>query len=90
MTGALFGDTAFSDLTDDDIEALAGEIYTVGTGISVIDALVNAGLASSNGEARRLIESDAVSVNGVKIFTDQPLDSRSLVKKGKNSFVLVK
>jgi len=90
VTGALFGDTAFSDLNDDDIEALAGEIYTIGTGFSVVDALVTAGLASSNGEARRLIESDAVSVNGTKISADQTLDSRSLIKKGKNSFVLVR
>jgi len=90
VTGALFGDTAFSDLNDDDIEALAGEIYTVGTGVSVVDALVTAGLASSNGEARRLIESDAVSVNGTKISADQTLESRSLIKKGKNSFVLVR
>ncbi len=90
VTGALFGDATFSDLNDDDIEALAGEIYTVGTGISVVDALVIAGLASSNGEARRLIESDGVSVNGTKISTDQTLDSRSLIKKGKNSFVLVR
>lgn len=90
VTGALFGDTAFSDLNDDDIEALAGEIYTVGTGLSVVDALVTAGLASSNGEARRLIESDAVSVNGTKISADQTLDSRTLIKKGKNNFVLVR
>jgi len=90
VTGALFGDTAFSDLNDDDIEALAGEIYTLSTGVSVVDALVTAGLSSSNGEARRLIESDAVSVNGAKISADQTLESRSLIKKGKNSFVLVR
>jgi tyrosyl-tRNA synthetase len=55
---------------------------------SVIDALVATGLATSNSEARRLLESNAVSVNGAKVSTDaftasDFLNSRLLLRRGK-------
>ncbi len=90
VTGVLFGGSSFGDLNNDDIEALAAEIPTVSVGKTIIESLVEAGFASSNGEARRLIESGAVSINGDKVSTDQTIESRSLVKKGKNSFILIK
>lgn len=88
VTAALFGGTV-NELGDDDIEALAVEIPTVAPQGSIA-ALVEAGIASSNGEARRLIQGGAVSVNGVKITEDAAVEPRSLIKKGKNSFVLVR
>ena len=57
---------------------------------SAINVLVGAELCASNGEARRLIDGGAVSVNGEKIFADQEILAPSLLKKGKNSFVLVR
>lgn len=90
VTGVLFGGSDFAKLSDDDIELLAGEIPTAQVGVSVVDALVSTGVASSNGEARRLIDGGAVSVNGEKIAADTELHERSLIKKGKNSFVLVR
>ena len=90
VTGVLFGYLPFTELSDEDIEALASEIQTVAVGKSVIDTLVESGAATSNGEARRLIESGAVSVNGEKLAEDTTIEARSLIKKGKNSFVLVK
>ncbi len=90
VTSVLFGGEAFTTLSDEDIEVLAAEIPTVNVGSTVIESLVTSGVASSNGEARRLIESGAVSVNGEKLSSDQPIKSRSLVKKGKNSFILAK
>jgi tyrosyl-tRNA synthetase len=90
VTSVLFGGLSFNDLNDNDIEALTSEIPTVSTGKSVVEALVESGLALSNGEAKRLIESGSVSVNGEKLASDAVLESRCLVKKGKNSFVLVK
>ena len=71
VTEVLFGGGAFSDLTDDDREMLAREIPCVPVGVGVIEALVVSEVAKSNGEARRLIQSGAVSVNGVKIAEDQ-------------------
>ena len=90
VTSVLFGGEAFNTLSDEDIEVLASEIPTVNVGLSLIEALVSTEIAASNGESRRLIESGAVSVNGEKVSADQTIESRSLVKKGKNSFILVK
>lgn len=90
VTDVLFGGAEFASLSDDDIEALAGEIPTVAVGSTVVDALVGAGIASSNGEARRLIDGNAVSINGAKLESDQTITAPALVKKGKNSFVLVR
>lgn len=90
VTGVLFGAIAFDELSDEDLDILAGEITTVSTGSTVIETLVAAGLAASNGEARRLIDGGAVSVNGEKITEDTQLVTKSLIKKGKNGFVLVR
>ena len=89
VTEVLFGGGDFASLSDDDIVLLSKEIATVPTGVGIIEALVISGVASSNGEARRLIQSGAVSVNGEKVSEDRPLHQQSLVKKGKNTFVLV-
>jgi tyrosyl-tRNA synthetase len=90
VTDVLFGSRAFSDLNDQDLATLAEEIPVVATGKTVIESLVEAQLAGSNGEARRLIAGGAISVNGEKINEDQTLSGASLIKKGKNSFLLVK
>lgn len=90
VTGVLFGGSAFSDLSDDDLNLLADEIPTASTGAAVVDLLVDCGLVASKGEARRLILGGAISVNGEKILDDKKIDQPSLVKKGKNSFILVR
>lgn len=90
VTGVLFGGTDIRELNDDDLDALAGEIPTASRGNSVIDTLTTSGLCTSNGEARRLIAAAAVTVNGQKISEDFQITDVSLVKKGKNSFVLVR
>jgi tyrosyl-tRNA synthetase len=90
VTDVLFGAREFSDLNDQDLATLAEEIPVVSTGKTVIESLIEAELAASNGEARRLIAGGAVSVNGEKISEDRELNAASLVKKGKNSFLLVK
>lgn len=89
VTAVLFGGADVSSLTDTDLDALAAEIPTVGPQ-TVITALVEAGIASSNGEAKRLIAGNAISVNGQKITDDAKLTATSLLKKGKNTFVLVR
>lgn len=89
VTEVLFGGGDFDSLTDDDVSLLAREIPTVSLGVGVVEALVVSGVVSSNSEARRLIESNSISVNGEKIDADKVLQQRSLIKKGKNTFVLV-
>ena len=90
VTGVLFGGGDIAALNDDDLNALANEIPTVDLDTTVIAALVDAGICASNGEAKRLIKSGAISVNGSKIAGDMPLTEISLLKKGKNNFVLVR
>jgi tyrosyl-tRNA synthetase len=90
VTEVLFGKKDIHELNDDDLDALAGEIPTFESGKTAIEVLVESGNAASNGEARRLIAGGAVSVNGEKLAEDRQLNGVSLVKKGKNSFVLVR
>ena len=90
VTGVLFGSADFSTLHGEDIDMLASEIPVSGVGKSLIEVLVECGLANSNSEARRLIAGGAVSINSEKVSEDKSIDSMSLVKKGKNSFVLVR
>lgn len=90
VTDALFGGADFHALQDEDLDTLANEMPVVTIGKSLIEVLTESGLATSNSEARRLISSGAVSVNSEKIAVDQVIDSISLIKKGKNSFVLVR
>lgn len=90
VTAVLFGGTEFTSLSREDIEILANEIPTAHTGATVVDLLADNGLASSKGEARRLILGGAVSVNGEKILDDTSVSEMSLIKKGKNNFLLVR
>ncbi len=90
VTDVLFGQAHFTDLSGEDIEILGVEIPTVSVGKTIIDALTATTLASSNGEARRLIESGAIWLNGEKVTEDIVIESAALIKKGKNNFVLVR
>ena len=89
VTEVLFGGGDFRQLSDDDLDALAQEIPRVDVGVGVIEALVISGAVSSNGEAKRLLKSGAISLNGEKINEDQAVNTTSLLKKGKNTFVLI-
>lgn len=75
---------------DDVLEALRDEIGNARTSDngSVIIALVESGLAASNGEARRLISGNAISVNGHKVTREQFnaadfTNGRALIRRGK-------
>lgn len=89
VTEVLFGGGDFRQLSDDDLDTLAKEIPRVDVGVGVIEALVVSGAVSSNGEAKRLLKSGAISLNGEKIAEDQAVNTTSLLKKGKNTFVLI-
>lgn len=89
VTEVLFGGGDFRQLSDDDLDALAKEIPRVDVGVGVIEALVVSGAVISNGEAKRLLKSGAISLNGEKLTEDQAVNTTSLLKKGKNTFVLI-
>ncbi len=90
VTDVLFGGGSFADLTSDELDLLAQEIPVVEAGKTIIESLVDTGVAASNGEARRLLTSGAISLNGEKVGEDTPLHELTLLKKGKNTFVLIR
>lgn len=90
VTGVLFGGGNIATLSAKDLDALAAEIPSAPLNDSVINTLTTSGIVASNGEARRLIANGGVMVNGQKITEDTQLTDVSLVKKGKNSFILVR
>ena len=89
VTEVLFGGGDFKKLSDDDLGALAEEIPCVDVEIDVIEALVESGAVGSNGEAKRLLKSGAISLNGEKLAENKVVNDTSLLKKGKNTFVLI-
>ena len=90
VTDVLFGGLDIYELSVDDLDALAAEIPTVQLGGTLVESLVAAGVASSNGEAKRLLAGGAISVNGEKVAEDDTMNDVALVKKGKNNFILVR
>ena len=90
VTEVLFGSRTIGELSGEELSLLTAEIPTVklSDGLTLIDALVMSGIASSKSEARRLIQGNAVSVNGIKSTEDRAIDGLSLIKKGRNQFAL--
>lgn len=90
VTEVLFGDnSAVDQLDQSQLDLLAQEIPSISFG-TLSEKLTEAGIVESKGECRRLIEGGAISVNGEKVTEDKDITSISLVKKGKNTFVLVR
>lgn len=90
VTEVLFGDNSnINQLDQDEINLLAKEIPEISFG-TLSDRLVEKELLDSKGEFRRLLESGAVSINGQKIGEDVEIKEVSLIKKGKNTFILVR
>ena len=89
-TGILFGGRQIDASDTDVVEMLVNELPTVDLNMTATEALLHAGITKGKGEGRRLIESGAISVNGEKITEDTTLSQVSLIKKGKNTFILAK
>lgn len=90
LTEILFGDRKLDSLSSDELSAVAELLPVVPIGSTVVDALINSELVSSKAEARRLLKGNAISLNGEKLKEDREISSLSILKKGKNKFVLVK
>jgi len=92
LVAVLFEDREAGSLLEDSIAAeLAAEIPTVPAQTTLLSALTDSNVADSNGSARRLIAGGGVKVNGEKVTDDQLLlTGKSLVKIGKNKFILVR
>ncbi len=89
MTERLFnGD--LGELAEDEISKFGEYLATAKRGVKLFDALVETGLASSKGEARKLAAGGGVSVNGVKVTEDTEINQVALLKRGKNKFAVVR
>ena len=90
VTACLVGDASVGEADDATLAALRAEIPSVRANetSSLLDVLVESSLASSKGEARRLLQGNAISLNGVKT-TDENLNpglftsGRILLRRGK-------
>ncbi|MBI2009109.1 tyrosine--tRNA ligase [Candidatus Saccharibacteria bacterium] len=95
VTKYLTGQVSITDATDEDMEMIRKEVPVVNIGNrsggwdpSVVGALVTSRLASSNSDARRLLESGAVYINGQQTSKDKFEESdfkngRLLLRRGK-------
>ena len=92
VTDVLFGGKGIGELSDGELKLLSAEIPTVALrdGLTLIDVLVDSCIAGSKSEARRLIQGNAISINGAKVKADQAIACLSLIKKGRNQFTLVR
>ncbi len=88
-----YDDVARGGIPDDLREvALAGDEFQGGS-VSVVRAAVLAGLAASNGEARRLVLNRGLKVDGVVVEDAQlrlALDEPAVMQRGKDGFVRVR
>jgi len=89
VTKVIFGGAPVRELNETELNDLAAEIPTIDSG-DLVEILVKSGHAASNGDARRLIDGGAISVNGEKVGSTMKVRGPALVKKGKNGFILVR
>lgn len=79
------------EFSESDIEDAALVLPVKPLGATLVDDLVCTGLVASKTEARQMISSGAISVNGKKITdTAYVVDFPSILKRGKNKFAVVK
>lgn len=98
VTEILFEGSDYSGLSTDEINLLKGAFESVKAhpGDSLIDVLTSVHLASSKGEARRLLEQKAIKLNGKTVEADYAIkdsdkiaQSSAVLKKGKNNFAVI-
>lgn len=91
-TKVLFGEGDFLDLGKNEMHILKQELTVVKEEGDLPQILVNAGLASSKGEARNFLKAGAISINRQKAGPenlDLFVKGNNLLKRGKNSFAIV-
>ena len=88
-TEVLFGGKTFENLTKAEIEVLKYEIPVTSKDKTVSEILIETNFAKSKGEAKRLISANSISFNSNKLQEDIQITEKGLLKKGKNSFILI-
>jgi tyrosyl-tRNA synthetase len=90
VTKVLLGKTPVSDLDESGLPTLRKEIPSVHAtpGTEIAEVLAQTGLAASKSEARRLLNGNAIAINGQKVNREQLeagdfQNGRLLIRKGK-------
>lgn len=96
----LFGLKPYAELNKHDFEELDGELPRVDARAgetSLIDVLVETGLAQSKSEARRFLDESAVYINGMQFSLEKTtfdehdnLHGYAVIRRGKNTSALVR
>ena len=103
ITEILFGNSdklaIISQMSDDEKAALARETWSVKmieNEVRLLDLIVESGLASSNGEAKKMIQAGSIYFNEEKvedvtksIKTDDLINWVALLRKGKKAYKLI-
>lgn len=99
LSEVLFGDTPYDQLTAGDFQELASELVHVDAtiGSDLAELLVSCELASSKGEARRFLDSNAIYINGQQLPLEKKtidehdvINGHIIMRRGKNKTALVK
>ncbi len=94
----LFGGKELEEITQEEVEILKAEAPTaqVAPDTNIIDVLVTSALASSKGEARKLVEGGGVSVNNTKVEDEEYaltkedfVNNIALLRKGKKNLCVL-
>jgi tyrosyl-tRNA synthetase len=83
-------DTDFTQFSEDEILEFAEYLPVEKKGVSLVDALVDNGLAESKKKAREFIKQGAITVNGEKVKDEVTVNQVAIIKKGKNKFLIIK
>ncbi len=100
VSETLFGGGDYAKLTAADLGILEKElpyVEAVKGKTSLIEVLVSAGLAASNGEARRFLQDSAVYINGSQFSSEKitfddvdDIHGRAIIRRGKNALAVVR
>lgn len=91
LTATLFSkDTDFGAFTEDELTEFSAYLPVVAKGTSLVDILVESGLADSKKKAREFIKGGAISVSGTKLTEEIVIEDTVIIKKGKNKFAIVR
>ncbi len=98
-TETLFGQGDYTNLSLNDIHMLKSELPNSSAKMgltTLVEVLVNTGLAGSNSEARRYVSDGAVYINGLQVTTDKitldkddVIHGHAIIRRGKNSQAVV-
>lgn len=99
ISETLFGSGDYRQLHEEDFAVLKHELPVVQAKIGetpLVEGLVSAGLASSNGEARRFLNDSAVYINGQQFSSEQStflpsnmISGHAILRRGKNTMAVV-